>query len=219
MNRPVTMWVGTTTRPVVIADRRAVQCNTFGDFVQYYMGISGTDQLHTNVSLSAKDVFGNGTMTPTEYVTCYTNFIKLVGQQFPGNSKRVEVSVRVGSDLLSQSQVSMLQGTEIVGIAPMQIVYGEDAVRESYAERQKYHATWPGYLINSNTSTSISDHVVLTAQQQVIFDLIRYRGASNKQIARYMNLSESTVKFHVGAILKKYHLRNRTQLAVLTTAG
>lgn len=213
------MWVGTATRPVVVADRRAVQCNAFGDFVQYYISIPDSDQLHTNVSLSAADVFGNGTMTPTEYVTCYTNFIKLIGQRFTSNSKRVDVSVRVGSDLLSPAQVSMLQGTEIVGIAPMQIVYGEDAVRESYAERQKYHATWPGYLINRSTSTAESTTVTLTAQQQVIFDLIRNRGASNKQIARYMNLSESTVKFHMGAILKKYHLRNRTQLAVLTTAG
>ena len=154
-------------------------------------------------------------MTPAEYVACYTSFIKLMGQRFPANQKIVDVSVRVGSQLLSQSQVSVLQGTEIVGISPMQIVYGADAVIESFNERQKYRATWPSYLINSNASTSESSHVVLTAQQQVIFDLIRNRGVSNKQIARYMNLSESTVKFHVGCILKKYALKSRTQLAAM----
>lgn len=219
MNRPVTIWVGTATRSIEIVNRRAVQCNTFGDFVQYYMSIPESDQLHTNVSLSALDVFSNGTMTPAEYVTCYTNFIKLIGQRFPDNKKTVDVSVRVGSQLLSPSQVSILQGTDVVGIGPMQVVYGADAVQESFNERQKYRATWPGYLISNTASAPATGTIVLTAQQQVIHDLIRNRGASNKQIARYMNLSESTVKFHVGHLLKKYHLQNRTQLAAMANSN
>lgn len=54
----------------------------------------------------------------------------------------------------------------------------------------------------------------LTIRQEQILKLICDRGASNKQIARLLNLSESTIKLHIGAILKKYGLRNRTQLAL-----
>lgn len=41
------------------------------------------------------------------------------------------------------------------------------------------------------------------------------RGASNKQIAETLDLSISTVKAHVGAVIRKLDARNRTQ-AVLT---
>lgn len=61
---------------------------------------------------------------------------------------------------------------------------------------------------------SSSVEVKLTARQHQIFDIITTRGASNKHIAKMLNISESTVKLHVGSIFKKYGVRNRTQLAV-----
>jgi DNA-binding NarL/FixJ family response regulator len=57
-------------------------------------------------------------------------------------------------------------------------------------------------------------NIRLTARQQQIFNLITTKGTSNKHIARVLLISESTVKLHVGCILKKYGVRNRTQLAV-----
>lgn len=54
----------------------------------------------------------------------------------------------------------------------------------------------------------------LTPRQRQIFNLVASRGASNKVIAKMLNISESTVKLHMGALLKKYKVRNRTQLAV-----
>jgi len=54
----------------------------------------------------------------------------------------------------------------------------------------------------------------LTPRQQQVLNLISTRGASNKAIARILKISESTVKLHITAILKKYSLRNRTQLAL-----
>lgn len=54
----------------------------------------------------------------------------------------------------------------------------------------------------------------LTPRQQQVLSLITSRGASNKSIARILKISESTVKLHITAILKKYSLRNRTQLAL-----
>lgn len=39
-------------------------------------------------------------------------------------------------------------------------------------------------------------------------------GASNKVIARRLDIAEATVKVHIKAILRKIHVRNRTQAAV-----
>lgn len=41
------------------------------------------------------------------------------------------------------------------------------------------------------------------------------RGASNKEIARTLNITERTVKAHVGAILEKLHVRDRLQLSLI----
>jgi DNA-binding NarL/FixJ family response regulator len=54
----------------------------------------------------------------------------------------------------------------------------------------------------------------LTPRQQQILDIVAQRGVSNKQIARMLNISESTVKLHMSGILKKFGVRNRTQLAL-----
>lgn len=58
------------------------------------------------------------------------------------------------------------------------------------------------------------DVITLTPRQLQILALVTTRGASNKVIAKMLNLSESTVKLHMSAIFKKYGVRNRTQLAV-----
>lgn len=54
----------------------------------------------------------------------------------------------------------------------------------------------------------------LTPRQQQILDIVAQRGVSNKQIARMLSISESTVKLHMSGILKKFGVRNRTQLAL-----
>lgn len=213
MNKKTKVWVGHSNQAIKIVDRKVVHCETFGDFAVYLMNIKSSDQLPNSVSLSKSDVFDNGGLTPVEYINCYTNFIKLTNQRF-STSHPINISVRIGTDLASRKQVELLQTTGIIGIGPMQVVYGPEAVLETFNDRDKYGAAWPSYLISNNDSLDL-DVITLTPRQQVIFDLIRNRGASNKQIAKYLNLSESAVKFHVGHILKKYCLKNRTQLAVL----
>jgi DNA-binding NarL/FixJ family response regulator len=56
----------------------------------------------------------------------------------------------------------------------------------------------------------------LTPRQRQILSLITTRGSSNKVIARTLNISESTVKLHLGNIFKKFGVRNRTQLALFS---
>ena len=53
----------------------------------------------------------------------------------------------------------------------------------------------------------------LTPREREILQSLA-RGESNKEIARNLNLAESTVKIHVQNILKKLHLSSRVQAAV-----
>jgi DNA-binding NarL/FixJ family response regulator len=57
--------------------------------------------------------------------------------------------------------------------------------------------------------------VSLTPREQQIVQLVCDKGHSNKTIAIQLQISESTVKLHLGNILKKMNVRNRTQLALL----
>jgi len=57
------------------------------------------------------------------------------------------------------------------------------------------------------------DAVKLTPREREIIVKLA-RGDSNKEIARELDLSESTVKIHVQGILRKLNLASRVQAAV-----
>ena len=52
----------------------------------------------------------------------------------------------------------------------------------------------------------------LSAREQAVLDHLA-QGLSNKEIARALSISDSTVKVHVKAILRKSRARNRTEVA------
>ena len=56
-------------------------------------------------------------------------------------------------------------------------------------------------------------YLVLTDKEREVFDAVA-RGLSNTEIAGQVFASESTVKTHVGAILRKLALRDRVQIVV-----
>jgi DNA-binding CsgD family transcriptional regulator len=64
--------------------------------------------------------------------------------------------------------------------------------------------------------TNASNEIKLTPRQTQILELVSSRGSSNKIIAKILHISESTVKLHMSAILKKYGVKNRTQLALFS---
>lgn len=62
---------------------------------------------------------------------------------------------------------------------------------------------------------AVSEHspAKLTPREREIIAMLA-RGASNKEIARILDLAESTVKIHVQGILRKLNLASRVQAAV-----
>jgi DNA-binding NarL/FixJ family response regulator len=58
----------------------------------------------------------------------------------------------------------------------------------------------------------------LTRRQRDVLGLIA-QGKSNKLIADALSMSESTVKAHVKQIIKRLHVANRTQAALLATGS
>ena len=56
-------------------------------------------------------------------------------------------------------------------------------------------------------------YLALTERERAVFDAVA-RGLSNTEIAGLVFASESTVKTHVGAILRKLSLRDRVQIVV-----
>ncbi len=79
-------------------------------------------------------------------------------------------------------------------------------------------------LQNATTTTEsspASDHQALiaalenlTPRERKVLDQLR-QGQSNKLIARALDVSEATIKVHVGNIMKKLRVSNRTQVALL----
>lgn len=53
----------------------------------------------------------------------------------------------------------------------------------------------------------------LTRRERELISLIA-RGMQNKNIAHELSISEHTVRAHIGNIMRKYRLQNRTQIAM-----
>lgn len=76
------------------------------------------------------------------------------------------------------------------------------------------HPKLEALLKTRRTKAVQTNQVDLTPRQNQIMEIVSQRGASNKVIARMLGITESTVKLHMSGILKKYGVRNRTQLAL-----
>ncbi|PDT91532.1 helix-turn-helix transcriptional regulator [Bradyrhizobium sp. Y36] len=57
------------------------------------------------------------------------------------------------------------------------------------------------------------DSITPTPRERELMMLIA-RGMQNKNIAYELKISENTVRAHIGNIMRKYRLQNRTQIAI-----
>ncbi|MBB4263833.1 MULTISPECIES: response regulator transcription factor [unclassified Bradyrhizobium] len=60
------------------------------------------------------------------------------------------------------------------------------------------------------------DSITPTPRERELMMLIA-RGMQNKNIAYELKISENTVRAHIGNIMRKYRLSNRTQIAIVFT--
>ena len=67
---------------------------------------------------------------------------------------------------------------------------------------------------DENTSASAGRLAVLTKRELEVARTVA-GGASNKEIARLLNITERTVKAHVGAVFQKLGVRDRLHLALI----
>lgn len=104
----------------------------------------------------------------------------------------------------------------VAGIFPRGPEFTEDEKREAmkaYTHKEFHIPRRIREKLSARSGQRRSSATIsLTAREGQIYNIIVERGASNKHIARMLGVSEPTVKMHVGKILKKYGLRNRTQL-------
>lgn len=70
----------------------------------------------------------------------------------------------------------------------------------------------------SASSSEAKNGATLTAREQEVLEHLA-KGASNKLIARELELAESTVKLHIHHIIRKLGVSNRTEAAVAYVAG
>jgi DNA-binding NarL/FixJ family response regulator len=129
-------------------------------------------------------------------------------------------SVWVTSDT-KVSTLKQLMPMGIHGVVPDPQHWGELQTKKALGDLLNNIQHWPKSVMDVPIKGKIikSSTPKLTNRQSQVMQMIMTSGASNKVIARNLKISESTVKVHIGAILRKYGVRNRTQLALCGLNG
>ena len=119
----------------------------------------------------------------------------------------------INAEDLSDSILKVLEGESVV--SPEMTSKLVAAFRGSAASQ----AVPTPFNVNAGEAASVpGDGLgILSAREREILTLIS-RGASNKVIARDLDIAETTVKIHVQHILRKLNLSSRVQAAVYAAA-
>ena len=132
-------------------------------------------------------------------------------------SQRPHIGVGIDADT-HLSTIKELQKHRILAIVPGAKTFGVEFTKAGITAMLNDQSHWPKDIISklpgNENKIKNKNNNALTIRHQEVFDLIAKRGLSNKQIARVLNISESTVKIHVSAVMKNLCVRNRTQLAL-----
>ena len=114
----------------------------------------------------------------------------------------------------------LLKNMEADALATMirRAAEGESVIAESMTQRLIAQMRTPVRAEEAAPPTSLEPRSspaspVLTPRERDIVRILA-RGASNKDIARELDLAESTVKIHVRNVLRKLNLSSRVQIAI-----
>lgn len=156
------------------------------------------------------NMLNNGVTIP-EFVMMIETLIKVA------SDKKIPIGVAIEIDT-SLAVVKEFQKSGVHGVIPSASSFGFVETTKGITALFNRIPYWPKHIIDQlpgTKKTVIKNTIKLTARQAQIVDLIAGRGLSNKKIAQALNITESTVKIHVSAILKSYGVRTRTQLVVV----
>lgn len=145
----------------------------------------------------------------------FISMIKTLKKVIVGYSIPLAISIEKDTPT---SLIKEFQKAEIYGIVPSVYSFGIDETYKGVDALFNRIPYWPKHILQQlpGAIKSVTKNTItLTARQSEIAELISSRGLSNKRIANALNITESTVKIHVSAILKAYGVRTRTQLAVV----
>jgi DNA-binding NarL/FixJ family response regulator len=150
--------------------------------------------------------------------------IKLILQsRFADDITKIAILVE---NTVTREKIKFWKSAGINGILPTATEFSFHVSLKAYQDLIELGESWPQEVVEKSSrrgsdmkKVANADGIDLTDRQSQVRDLLCERGLSNKAIARQLNISESTVKIHVGSILKRYGVRNRTQLALAVNNG
>ena len=135
----------------------------------------------------------------------------------------IEHSITVTLGVTKDTKYSTIKSvlhTGIFGIVPIYYDFGLDETMKALNAQWAHIPYWPKHIIDelpgAKKQTVKKNEIKLTPRQEQIFSIVVSKGASNKSIAKMLNITESTVKLHMGQILKKFGVKNRTQLVAFS---
>jgi DNA-binding NarL/FixJ family response regulator len=153
--------------------------------------------------------------TIPEIISMIETRLKLAGLHIP-----IAVGIEPDTTL---SVIKELKKCGVAGIIPSTAKWGPDETITAICSLANRTPYWPKHIIsqlpgNKPVIKNKKSGISVTPRQSQVLDLVCNRGLSNKQIAKSLNISESTVKIHIGCILKEYGVRNRTQLVLAASS-
>lgn len=187
------------------------QVNSLYDLLPY---ISDVDFVTDMIMFDLKKLCEVQGVNVFEIISTVSTLIRCNNR--PESKKKILVAA---ADLTCDTdKLKTILRTDIDGVFPQGIEFSFEekcqALEKLFAGERYIPSQIKEKLRSPNRARTVSSSNNLTVRQQQVMSLIVERGASNKTIARILNITESTVKLHTSAILKKYGVRNRTQLAV-----
>jgi DNA-binding NarL/FixJ family response regulator len=137
-------------------------------------------------------------------------------ERVAGRTKPVRVVVLTTFNLDDRAATAIRHGASGFLLKDTTPVMLRDAIRTVHSGNAVLAPTDLSALLDSQFQAPAPTppaYLALTDKEREVFDAVA-RGLSNTEIAGQVFASESTVKTHVGAILRKLALRDRVQIVV-----
>lgn len=199
-------------------DRTMLSFVSIEDLLNHIVSIDHIDCIPDHISFNCDEL--EDRKIPIKDITSILQLAAdLSCNRLGGKNKKLLFAGTV-TNPISSSFANELNEANFVGVGP--------SIRNAGFEESSLYwktlfsrneGTWPRELISkfdNHVERKSTLEIKLTYRQQQVLHMIRDRGLTNKQIAKEFGISEQAVKLHVSLIMKKYGVKNRTQLALFS---